>query len=231
MRKGLVSFLVAAGLAITLPLSAYAVGLRGSPGSMKSQHAVAVDEDLAFLRTPEQVTTLVDSGALVRVEGNADFKLSGVSFPYARPEIKLFIERLAAQHHAETGRILVVTSLTRPESLQPKNAHKLSVHPTGMAVDFRVPLDATSRSWLESALLGMESSQLLDVTRERTPAHYHVAVYPAEYLAYAEKQLALELRASTLKDVAEAASVETRSQAANESKVKEADISTVGPMA
>lgn len=151
---------------------------------MREQHKIAVEEDLTFLRNSAQVQTLVDSGQLVTVEGNEDFSMSGVSFPYARPEVKLFIERLAAQHRRETGGQLVVTSLTRPTALQPRNAHDLSVHPAGMAVDFRVPATPESRAWLELALLGLENAQVLDVTRERNPPHYHIAVYPAEYLAY-----------------------------------------------
>lgn len=168
------------------PSGAGAAGLRGSPSSMRVQHQVAVEEDLTFLANSAQVRTLVKSGKLEVVEGNSDFSLSGVSFPYARPETKLFIERIAAQHRRETGQMLVVTSITRPSALQPRNAHELSVHPAGMAVDFRIPASATSRAWLERALMDLENAKVLDVTRERNPPHYHVAVFPAEYLAYAK---------------------------------------------
>lgn len=164
-----------------------AAGLRGSPASMAHQHAVAVEEDYSFLRTPAQVRELVVDGALVEVTDEADFRVSGVSFPYARPEVRSFIEHLAARSVAETGERLVVTSLTRPEALQPANAHALSVHPAGMAVDFRVPASAAQRAWLERTLLSMESTGLLDVTRERTPPHYHVAVFPEAYRAYAAR--------------------------------------------
>jgi hypothetical protein len=171
----------------TLPFRADAGTLRGSPSSMKKQHEIAVDEDLPFSGKPSEVEHLVESGKLVTVEDNADFALSKVSFPYARPEVLLFIQRLSAQYHAELGTRLVVTSLTRPVDRQPKNAHELSVHPAGMAVDFRIPSTPKARSWLENALLGLENERVLDVTREHTPPHYHVAVYPAEYLAYAAK--------------------------------------------
>lgn len=153
---------------------------------MKQQHEIAVDEDLTFSRKASQVKHLVDSGGLVTVEGNQDFALSGVSFPYARPEILLFIQHLATRYHADNGEKLIVTSLVRPTDLQPRNAHKLSVHPAGMAVDFRIPSTASERSWLEKALLGLENAGVLDVTREHTPPHYHVAVFPAEYVAYAD---------------------------------------------
>jgi hypothetical protein len=159
---------------------------------MEQQHDVAVHEDLTFAEKAAQVKALVDSGKLVEVKGNADYSLSGVSFPYARPEIVLFIERLAAQYHTDMVTRLFVTSLTSPEDNQPGNAHKLAVHPAGMAVDFRVPSTASARAWLENALLGLENSGVLDVTREKHPPHYHVAVFPAEYQAYAMKRIAQE---------------------------------------
>ena len=172
--------------AAAIPFRADAGTLRGSPSSMKQQHEVAIEEDLPFARQRSQVEHLVDSGSLVAVEGNADFALSKVSFPYARAEVLLFIESLAAQYRAENGAKLIVTSLTRPADLQPRNAHQLSVHPAGMAVDFRIPATAKQRAWLENALLGLENARVLDVTREKTPPHYHVAVFPAEYLAYVQ---------------------------------------------
>ncbi|HEX6575310.1 MAG TPA: DUF5715 family protein [Gemmatimonadaceae bacterium] len=195
--------LFAAGLltaATTIPFRADAGTLRGSPSSMEQQHEVAVDEDLSFAEEASQIESLVDSGQLVPVKGNRDYALSGVSFPYARPEVLLFIERLAAQYHADIGSRLVVTSLTRPESLQPKNAHRLSVHPAGMAVDFRIP-SKQGQAWLEKALLGLENSGVLDVTREKHPPHYHVAVFPAEYKAYALKRMAQEPAPATEPDL------------------------------
>jgi hypothetical protein len=100
----------------------------------------------------------------------------------------MFVERLAAEYRAATGKQLIITSLTRPEAFQPRNAHDLSVHPAGMAVDFRVPDDAESRRWLEKTLLSMENRALLDVTRERRPPHYHVAVFPKAYRTYEKKR-------------------------------------------
>jgi hypothetical protein len=186
MRKILIAGSAALGLSATIPVSAHAGTLRGSSSSMKQQHEIAVDEDLTFSRKASQIKHLVDSGGLVAVEGNQDFSLSRVSFPYARPEILLFIQHLAARYHADNGEKLIVTSLVRPTDLQPRNAHKLSVHPAGMAVDFRIPSTASERSWLEKALLGLENAGVLDVTREHTPPHYHVAVFPAEYVVYAD---------------------------------------------
>lgn len=165
--------------------TAEASGLRGSPASMRNQHAVALSEDYTFLRTPSQVRHFAAEGRLDTVPGNADYRVNKVSFPYARPEVVSFIERLAREYHHETGELLVVTSLTRPTVNQPGNAHKLSVHPAGMAVDLRVPFRPSQREWLEERLLAFEAAGVLDVTRERNPPHYHVAVFPGEFREWA----------------------------------------------
>ena len=170
--------------------------LKGSPHSMVTQHAVAVDEGLTFTRTSAQLKQEIAAGELVKVNSSADLLVhEQVPHPYARPEIRLFLQRLAAQYHEATGERLVVTSLVRPRSEQPRNAHPLSVHPVGMAVDLRVPFAASHRAWLQQALLGLERTGVLDVTREYHPPHFHVAVYPAEYQAYANRRIAAEQEA------------------------------------
>ncbi len=77
------------------------------------------------------------AGYLVQVRANRDFDLHGVSYPFARPETRTFTLRLANQYRLACGEKLVVTSLTRPLSRQPRNASSRSVHPTGMALDVR----------------------------------------------------------------------------------------------
>jgi len=172
-------------LTATLASSAGAAGLAGSHASMQRQHQIAVENDFSFLRSPAQVREFVAEGRLVPVTASGDLALSGVSYPYARPEIARFVERLAAEYRQALGSRLVVTSLTRPTVLQPSNASDLSVHPAGMAVDLRVPDDARSRSWLEQKLLELERAGTLDVTRERRPSHFHVAVFPKAYADWA----------------------------------------------
>jgi hypothetical protein len=194
----------ALALALTTVAGTASAGeLGGSLASMKHQHDIAVQLRYTFLRTPAQVREYAATGRLEVLHGNTDYALASVSFPYARAEVRMFVEHLAADYRTATGNQLVVTSLTRPEALQPRNAHELSVHPAGMAVDFRVPDDAASRKWLESRLVSMEKRGLLDVTRERRPPHYHVAVFPAPYRAYAKKRdaadaVAAATRATTL---------------------------------
>lgn len=168
--------------------SANPTALGGSTASMVRQHRVAESEGLAFSRTEARVEALVADGALEPVTGNSDYVvLESVGHKVARPEVRLLVERLAAQYRAATGDPLVVTSLVRPLDEQPANAHRLSVHPAGIAMDLRVPANSASRKWLEGTLLTLERKGLLDVTRERRPPHYHVAVFPAAYRAYVDR--------------------------------------------
>jgi LysM repeat protein len=158
--------------------------LRGSTHAMQQQNRVARDHDFTFLHSASQVRSFVDAGYLVRVPGNADYELASVSYPYARPAVKLFIERLASQYRSACGEKLVVTSLTRPTSEQPNNASALSVHPAGMAVDLRVSGRAACRNWIERTLLSLEKQGVLNAIRENRPPHYHVALFPNQYTQY-----------------------------------------------
>jgi len=178
------ALLLAVGTLLATHLDLTGQSLNGSPASLDLQNAQAQAHGFSILRTPQQVREFVDNGYLVPVLANADLELHLVSFPYARPEVRVFIERLASQYRGACGEKLVVTSLTRPTSNQPPNASVRSVHPTGMAVDLRRPANNQCRQWLESTLLSMEASGLLDATYERNPPHYHVAVFPQPYSNY-----------------------------------------------
>ncbi|MDE2877830.1 DUF5715 family protein [Candidatus Palauibacter soopunensis] len=160
--------------------------LRGSTSSLDRQNRVAREHDFTYIATPAQLQRFVDQGYLVRVPEGADYELHEISFPYARPEVRLFISRLASQYRRACGERLVVTSLTRPKNRQPRNASPRSVHPTGMALDLRRP-DPKCRGWLERVLLQLEGSRVLEVSLERRPPHYHVALFPRQYAAYVER--------------------------------------------
>lgn len=151
---------------------------------MDRQHSVAVDRDYTFLQSPTQLSRFVSLGLLVRIPESASVQLTGVSYPYARPQIRTFVARLGTQYHVACGEPMVVTSLTRPEDEQPRNASDESVHPAGMAVDLRVSNNRKCRLWLERVLLSLEQQGVLEATREHFPSHYHVAVFPAAYTAY-----------------------------------------------
>ena len=131
--------LLAAGLLLGGVEGVPAQSLRGSSASLDRQVAQARRHDFTHLASPPQVRRFVDAGLLVHLSGNRDYTLVDVSFPFARPEVRLFVERLSSQYRGACGEQLVVTSLTRPLSHQPRNASDRSVHPTGMAIDLRVP--------------------------------------------------------------------------------------------
>jgi LysM repeat protein len=187
-RRAILLFplLLSGGLLLQPPDAASAQTLRGSSASLDRQVRQAEDHDFTFLQTPAQVERFVQAGYLVPVRTNRDMDLHAVSFPYARPETRTFILRLAEQYRSACGEKLVVTSLTRPASRQPANASSRSVHPTGMAVDFRRSNSAACRSWLERTLLALEGEGVIEAVRENNPPHYHVAVYPKPYARYVE---------------------------------------------
>jgi hypothetical protein len=194
MRRGLLCALAISAVA-AVPASAadLPVSLRGSNQAMVRQHAVAVQADYPFARTPSHMAVLEAKGELVRLYGNDDYGFrAGVESLLARPETRIFIERLARDYRAACGEQLIVTSLTRPMSAQPRNSHRLSVHPAGIAVDLRVSQNAACRSWLEDTLMTMEGQGLLDGIRERRPPHYHVALFPEAYMAHIAPIVAAE---------------------------------------
>jgi LysM repeat protein len=161
-----------------------AQSLQGSRVSLLRQTEMARQHDYTYLRTSDQVHEFARRGLLVRLTGSSSYRLAAVSFPYARPEVKTFIERLGSQYRAACGERLVVTSLTRPISRQPSNASHLSVHPTGMAVDLRLSNRSSCRRWIEKTLLTLERRGVAEATRERHPPHYHVTLFPKPYMRY-----------------------------------------------
>jgi hypothetical protein len=151
---------------------------------MVRQSRVARQHDYSYLRTSSQVHEFARRGLLVRLSGNSNYRVADVSFPYARPQVKTFVERLAQQYRNACGERLVVTSLTRPTTRQPRNASPLSVHPTGMALDLRRSGRPACRAFLEKTLLTLEGRDVLEATKENHPPHYHVSLFPEPYTRY-----------------------------------------------
>ena len=185
LRATSVCAVLALVAALLIPAVAEAVSLRGSRASMDRQNLQARRHGYSFLANPAQVRDFVAKGYLVRIPGNDDYTVKqGVPFPYARPEVQVFLERLGEQYRGACGQKLVVTSLTRPKSHQPWNSSPRSVHPTGMALDLRVSWSRTCRRWIESVFLSLEAKGVLDANREYHPPHYHVVLFPEPYMAY-----------------------------------------------
>jgi LysM repeat protein len=177
-----IALLVPLALCIATPVLAQS--LSGSKASMLRQGKQAHAHDYTYLRTSAQVNDFARRGLLVRLAGNSSYRVADVSFPYARPEVKTFVERLSSQYRGACGERLVVTSLTRPTTRQPRNASPLSVHPTGMAADLRISSRPACRAWIEKTLLVLEGQGVVEATKERHPPHYHVTLFPKPYMRY-----------------------------------------------
>lgn len=179
----LTALVLPAALALcAAPVSAQS--LRGSPASIDRMYNHARSNDVAFYRTGTSVRSAARDGELVRMSGNDDYRLSGVSYPYALSSTRTFVQRLGAQYREVCGEKLVITSGVRPTTLRLVNSTDRSVHPTGMAIDIRKPRGARCLSWLRETLLYLEGQGVIEATEERRPPHFHVAVFPAPYRRY-----------------------------------------------
>ena len=78
-------------------IEAFGQSLRGSSASLDRQNRQAREHDFTVLRDSAQLKRFVHLELLVPVQANNDFALKDVSFPYARPEVRLFIGRLSSQ--------------------------------------------------------------------------------------------------------------------------------------
>ena len=172
---------VVGGLA---PTAGEAQTLRGSPSSVERMYRQARSHALPFYRTPRGVRAAAADGELVRLSGNSNYRVAGVTYPYALATTRTFVQRLAEQYRDMCGEKLVVTSAMRPSSFRLFNSVDKSVHPAGMAVDIRIPAKSRCRSWLRQRLLHLEAQGVAEATEERRPPHFHVAVFPGPYRRY-----------------------------------------------
>lgn len=175
---------LAAVLSLALPGAVDGQSLLGSRSSVDLMFRNAQQQDLYFYQTSAGVRRAATNGSLVRLSGNGNYQLSGVSQPYVLPTTRTFVERLASQYRNACGERLVITSAARPKSQRLANSVDKSVHPTGMAVDLRKPTSGRCLSWLRSTLVSLERRGLLEATEERRPPHFHVAIFPRQYGRY-----------------------------------------------
>ena len=181
------TLLVLAALVTAAGPALATASLQPTRAGLIRQSLGAREADYSFLQNDQQVHDFVRKGLLLPMRGNADYHIDDdVRFAAARPEVKVFVERLAKQYRDSCGEKLVVTSLVRPRSRQPWNSDPLSVHPTGMAVDLRISSASSCRRWLEDTLLELEGKGLVEAARERVIPHYHIVVFPA-YERHLEK--------------------------------------------
>jgi hypothetical protein len=165
--------LIALALAAA-PLNAQT--LKGSPASVDKMYNTAHARDLQFFPTPQDIYDAVRSGELKLISITNDVDLEKMTYPFVLPNTLRFVDSLAAVYHKECGERIVVTSGARPLDKQPGNASPKSVHPTGMAVDFRKPRTPACLGWMRKNLVMLEDRGVIEATEEMHPPHFHVAV-------------------------------------------------------
>lgn len=170
MKKNLLALLFVFAAA-----PAGAQSLRGSHASVQKMYTRAVLNDLAFYRTSKGVYESVRDGELVLIPITMDMTLDDVTYPFVLPRTKAVLDAFARKYHQVCGERLVVTSAARPRTEQPRNASPQSVHPTGMAIDFRKPA-GNCLTFMRSELVALEKQGIIEATEERHPVHFHVAV-------------------------------------------------------
>ena len=162
-------------LSIFIAAPAAAQSLKGSHASVEKMYTRAVLNDLQFYSTSKGVYESVRDGELKLVSITMDLTLDKVSYPFVLPRTLDVLNVFAKKYHDACGERLVVTSAARPRTEQPRNASPQSVHPTGMAIDFRKP-SGNCLTYLRGELLALEKLGIVEATEEKHPVHFHVAV-------------------------------------------------------
>jgi hypothetical protein len=152
--------------------------LRGSTVAVEQAYVVARTQGVPFTASRREALREAEEGTFVRLAPSRDVRLKGVAMPYVRPATESFVASFGARYRRACGEPLTVTSALRPTSVRLANSVEKSVHPTGMAVDLRVPRNGC-RGWMRAQLLTMEADGLVQATEERHPAHFHVVVLGA----------------------------------------------------
>lgn len=151
--------------------------LRGSQAAVDESYEHARRRGLTFHQTARTVRRAAAAGQFVRLAGNRDYRVAGVTYPYVLASTRRVVERLAEEYRDVCRERMTITSAVRPSSRQPRNASEKSVHPTGLAIDLRKPRGSSCRNWLRDRLLELEADGVMDATEEFRPPHFHVVVY------------------------------------------------------
>ena len=101
---------------------AHAPSLKGSPASVDRMYTRAVRYELDFLNTSKTVYEAVHDHELVMLSITEDMTMDGVTYPFALPRTRDFVNTFAAKYHQACGERLTVTSAARPRTEQPRNA-------------------------------------------------------------------------------------------------------------
>jgi len=184
-------------------------------------YTTAHTRDLQFLRTPADIYEAARVGSLKMLSTTNDLELDRVGWPFVLPNTLRFADSLAAEYRKGCGERMVVTSGARPLDKQPRNASPKSVHPTGMAIDFRKPRNPTCLKWMRESLVKLEDAGVIEATEERHPVHFHVAVLrqrPEQHIQLAAGDVAPTLAKSASTKAASAKSAKPAKSARRASK-------------
>jgi hypothetical protein len=188
--------------------SVWADSLRGGRAPRAEAYQEAKKHQVPFVSSEAEIKTLLQQDRLVRLVSETHFEVDEqVSYPYVLPEVRIFAQRMGEYLHEVCGERMVITSALRLTTQKLRNSISDTVHPTGMALDIRLP-PRKCRKWFEARKKYLEYKGVIQATRERWPPHYHVVVYPKQYAMYisesANRDLALyEIqRGDTLSDIA-----------------------------
>jgi hypothetical protein len=161
------------------------VDLKGGRSTNPFQAFVyAIQMDYVIPQSEEEFQDVIKNNLVpLQEEGEeVPYRLHDVDHPFVLPITRRFAFHLGeAYAEADCGE-LVITGAARFERL--RNSSRFSVHSTGMPLDFRIPSDPRCRTWLEEELSDLERERLADVTRERSPQHFHVVLVTEAYQAW-----------------------------------------------
>jgi uncharacterized protein YcbK (DUF882 family) len=166
--------------------------LRGSRSSLKGQNKEADRENLTRIETDAQLERFKRSGLLVRLPETEQVQVDPrlpVKWRWCRPVVAKFLRDLGREYFAEFHKPLQVNSAVRTAERQRElrkrngNATKAdgenrSSHLTGATIDLaRRNMTITEEKWLGKKLLSLEKQKLIEATKERKQACFHLMVF------------------------------------------------------
>lgn len=168
----------AAVLFLGLTVQAQAQSFAGGLEVIGYEYLYAKSRELVFLPDTLAVFTAISEGKLVSLWGDPYLAIDDdVAFPFVQPVVKEFLDSLKFEYRKRCGEVITITSGTRPFYEQPRNAHALSIHPTGSVADVRVPPPSCIR-WFKKTLNQFKQRGAISVIREYKPAgHFHIPVF------------------------------------------------------
>ena len=144
--------------------------------SIGYQYLYALAHEIPFLETPKAVDEAFARGELMDLRENPNLRFYKVSYYYVKPSTKIWLDKFEFESRPVCGDELWVTSAMRPVNMKLWNSSPISVHPTGMAVDLRIPKRNDCYKWFLSHFDRDKKLGLIDYIIEKVEPNFHVAV-------------------------------------------------------